>query len=340
MDSKKILTVVVPTFNAERYLRDNLESFLIEPDENDLEVLIINDGSTDRSPEIAEEYAKLYPNIFRVISKENGGHGSGINCGIRNACGKYFKVVDADDWVEPEAFKTLMNTLRRSDSDIVYSGFYWVYDEGQCDKASFRKATEFKEPFKNVDYHREYNFDEIADKLYIKMHNMTIRTDILRNANVIIDEKCFYVDTEYILYPIPYVKTITFINAFVYMYRIGSAGQSVSIERMQRNEENYNRVFSSLLSFYEKLGNGIECTKQKKNYIENLIARVAAGKVKIMLSFPASKEKKRELKQFEDELKNTYPNIYRSNINHAVKILRLTRYRTYALACWLVQKRY
>lgn len=340
MDSKKILTVVVPTYNAEQYLKDNLKSFLIEPNGDDLEVLIVNDGSVDRTMEIVEKYVQQYPNIFRVISKENGGHGSGINCGIQNACGKYFKVVDADDWVEQEAFKKLMSSLRKSESDIVYSGFYWVYDEGQNDKTKFRKAVEIKEPFKNVDYHREYDFDEIADKLYIKMHNMTIRTDILRKGNIVIDEHCFYVDTEYVLYPIPYVKTISFVNEFVYMYRLGNSGQSVSIDKMRKNEQNYNRVFFSLLIFYGKLGKEIECTEKKKKYIENLIARVAAGKIKIMLSFPTSNEKKRELKQFDEKLKQDYPQIYESNVNCAVKILRLTKYQTYNLVCWLVRRKY
>lgn len=91
----KILTVVVPTYNAEKYLRDNLESFKIPELMEDLEILIVNDGSTDHSLEIAEEYVRQYPDTYRVITKENGGHGSGINCGIANARGTYFKVVDA-----------------------------------------------------------------------------------------------------------------------------------------------------------------------------------------------------------------------------------------------------
>lgn len=340
MDGKKVLTVVVPTYNAERYLRDNLESFIDEKNREDLEVLIINDGSTDRSLEIAEEYVQKYPSVFRIITKENGGHGSGINCGIQNACGTYFKVVDADDWVDKNAFSQLMNTLRKTDSDIVYSGFYWVYDDGRKNKSQFRKEAEFTEPFKGVEYNREYIFDKVADQLYIKMHNMTIRTEILVNANISIDEKCYYVDTEYILYPIPYVKTILFVNAYVYMYRIGNFGQSVSIEKMQKNEMNYNRVFFSLIEFYSKLGNEISCTEAKKIYIENLIARIVAGKIKIMLSFPASKGKKYELQQFDEELKSNYPQIYKRNINSAVKILRFTKYTSYYLACWLVRKKY
>lgn len=135
---EKILTVVVPTYNAEKYLRDNLESFEIPELMQDIEILIVNDGSTDHSLEIAREYAERYPDTYRVITKENGGHGSGINCGIEYALGSYFKVVDADDWVGKEAFVSLVRTLKTSDADVVYSGFLWTYDNGEADKNTFR----------------------------------------------------------------------------------------------------------------------------------------------------------------------------------------------------------
>ena len=340
MHKEKVLTVVVPTYNAEKYLRDNLESFLIKPIMDELEILIINDGSTDGSLDIAMEYVRQYPATFCVISKENGGHGSGINCGIKHAHGKYFKVVDADDWVDPDALCKLMDVLRTSNSDIVYSGFYWVYDDGRNDKAVFEKRAEIKEPFKNVAYNQEYLFDEIADRLYIKMHSMTIRTELLRRGNVVITEHCFYVDTEYITYPIPYVKTIQFVDAFVYMYRIGNSGQSVSIEKMQRNETNYDTVLLSLLTFYKKLGPEIPCTEEKKAYIAGLIARVVAGKIKIMLSFPPSRKKKQELKQFERTLHDEYPDVYKSNINSAIKLLRVSNYLLYYPASVMVRKKY
>lgn len=340
MHKEKVLTVVVPTYNAEKYLRDNLESFLIKPIMEELDILIINDGSTDTSLDIAMEYANRYPSTFRVITKENGGHGSGINCGIKYATGKYFKVVDADDWVAPAEFQKLVTNLRNTDSDIVYSGFYWVYDDGGSDKTKFNKKAEIKEPFCGVKYNHEYCFDEIADRLYIKMHNMTIRTDLLRKEHIVIDEHCFYVDTEYITYPIPNVSTISFIDAFVYMYRIGSSGQSVSIEKMQRNEKNYDRVIASLLSFYSNLGVEIPCTNEKKSYIAGIIARVIAGKIKIMLSFFPSVEKWRELKLFDRTLRKQYPDVYKSNINRAIKLLRASNYLVYLPASIMVRKKY
>lgn len=336
----KILTIVVPTYNAEKYLRDNLESFCIKEILEDIEILIVNDGSEDNSLAIAEEYANQYPETYRVFSKQNGGHGSGINCGIQHASGKYFKVVDADDWVDQEPFVRLIHLLKKSESDIVYSGFLWVFDKGQKDRGHFEKKAEMKEPFKNVIYETEYLFDEIADKIYIKMHNMTIKTNILRDNNIKIDENCFYVDTEYITFPIPFVTTISFLQGFVYLYRIGSAQQSVSIEKMQKNEENYDRVLETLFEFYRKLGDSIPCSIPQRGYISHIIARVVAGKFKIMLSFPASRQKKRDLIIFDERLKTEYPEIYHGNINKPIMFLRKTKFLPYALVSKLVNKKY
>lgn len=337
---KKILTVVVPAFNADKYLRDNLESFCIEEILSDIDILIVNDGSTDKTEEIAKEFVERYPDTYRLITKENGGHGSGINCGIRNALGKYFKVVDADDWVNGEAFAYLIENLKSKDTDIVYSGFLWAFDMGQEDKSLYQTKAEMTRPFKNVEYGKVYRFDDVADGLYVKMHNLTIKTDILRLNEIVIDENCYYVDTEYITYPIPYVNTICFMEDVVYFYRIGRAGQSVGIEKMQRNECNYDRVIVSLLDFYSMLGKKITCSKEKKQYIARIIARVVAGKIKIMLSFPATQAKKIELMMFDENLRNNYKEIYSCNINRAVSILRKSRFALYYPISKMVQKRY
>ncbi len=336
----KILTVAVPTYNAEKYLRDNLDSFCIEEILSDIEILIINDGSTDSSSEIALGYAHRYPETFRVITKENGGHGSAVNAGIGEAAGRYFKVVDADDWVDRKAFIELVNALKGSDSDIVWSGFLWAYDEGQQDKSSFKIKAEIPVPFEGVEYGREYHFDDIADKLYIKMHNITIKTELLRSHSIRLDEHCYYVDTEYITYPIPFVGTITFIDAFVYMYRIGCEGQSVDISKMQKNKAMYDKVLSSLLDFFDRLGGEIPCTEEKKDYIARIIARVVASEYKIILSLPAGRENKSELVDLDNRLKTDYPQIYNGNINRAVSILRKSRYKAYYPIAKAVKARY
>lgn len=339
----KLLTIVVPAYNAESYLRDNLESLCIEEAIKDTEVIIINDGSTDRTHEIGMEFFRRFPDTVRVIDKKNGGHGSGINRGIEEASGRYFKVVDADDWVERDAYIWLLQALRAQDTDIVASGFYWVIDNRSGCKENFKRKAEFQEPFKGVQYEKKYDFDDIAEKLYIKMHSLTIRTAILKEMlkeGLRIDENCYYVDAEYILYPIPYVKTISFIKNYVYMYRIGRIGQSVSPERMRKNEANYDKVLESLLRFYDACRTGnIDCSDEKLRYIEHIVARIVAGKIKILLSYPRSKEIKSKLKTFDRELCSKYPAVYTANLNNAVKLLRMSRYELYQVATAILQLR-
>ena len=112
-----------------------------------MEILIIDDGSRDQTGAIADQYAERYPTVVRVIHKENGGHGSGINCGIQNALGRYMKVVDADDWVDPEALDHLIAALKNCRDDVLVSGFYWRFDNGSGEESSFPKKQKFQNHF-------------------------------------------------------------------------------------------------------------------------------------------------------------------------------------------------
>ena len=123
----KILTVSIAAYNVEKFLEKTLDSLIIK-DIDSLEVLIINDGSKDGTLHIARKYEKEYPNIFRVINKENGGYGSTINVGIDNANGKYFKQLDGDDWYEKDNLKEILNILQNSDEDIIYTPYIEFYE--------------------------------------------------------------------------------------------------------------------------------------------------------------------------------------------------------------------
>ena len=321
---KKILTVVIPAYNIEKYIENCLDSFVIPEVLEDLEVLIVNDGSKDRSADLAAAYEKRYPNSFRVINKENGGHGSTINRGLLEASGKYFKVVDGDDWVEREAFLRLMDCLKGCTSDVVFSNYYWVREKDG------RKKPEFAEPFAGVIYGKEYQFSEISDRIFMKMHGMTMRTEMLRGIPPI-DEHCFYVDMEYVLFPVPLIRTVTCIDAVVYMYRVGLPGQSRNMKSMRENAENYDRVLQRLLGFYDE-------QRQKRApacvmvYLENIIARMAASRFKIFLSFPCSRKIPLQMREFDRGLLEKYPKIYQAVRNRAVLFLRKTDYRAYYAA--------
>lgn len=323
---EKILTITVPTYNVEKYLKQCLDSFVIPEILEQIEVLIVNDGSSDSSPDIAAEYVKKYPDTFILINKENGGHGSTINTGIANARGKYFKVVDSDDWVDRKAMLHLSDTLNGCDSDLIYSNYYWV------DHKTGKRTVEFEKPFFGVQYGKEYAFDSLPEDMFLKMHGFTVRTQILKKIPKIA-EHCFYVDMEYVVFPIPYIKTITFIPDFVYQYRVGLPNQSVSMERMRRDAENYDRVWSRILRFYEQLPQE-KIGAIKKSYLEHVLARLFASRIKIFLSAPKSKETLEQMKQFDEEIKDKYPGIYEANCNRAVSWLRKTDYKLYPFAAW------
>ncbi len=320
---RKLLSIVVPTYNVEKYLRRCLDSFCIEEIQDKLEVLVVNDGSTDGSADIAEEYVRSYPQVFRLINKKNGGHGSTINCGIREAAGRYFKVVDSDDWVDEQAFSKLFAYLEDCNSDVVYTNFYHV------DDATGKKTIEFLNPFPGVEYGREYHFCEIKSNLFLKMHGYTIKTELLRHIPAI-DENCFYVDMEYVLFPVPWVETITFLDLFVYQYRVGLPGQSMNIQRMKKNADNYDRVLVRLLQFYEQWRPRLQ--PAKLHHMEHVLGRMAASRIKIYLSQPYSRENRKGIEAFEESIRKNYPMVYAAVENRAVLLLRRSRYRLYMAA--------
>lgn len=365
-ENDKLLSVVVPSYNASKYLDFNLQSFLMPSVPEKLEVIIVDDGSTDDTAQIADAYHEKYPNTIKAVHKENGGHGSGINAGLRAATGKYFKVVDADDWVDHEALERLLCYIAsvnvagadtdidtaqvRADAkaraqnkavfvpDVIYNNYYWRLTDEAKSPDKYDRKVEFAEPFSGVEYHKVYDFESIADRCYIKMHNMTIRTDILREHQIHIDEHCYYVDMEYILYSMPYVETIAFLPEFLYQYQIGRQGQSMDPVKMQRNAAQYDRVLASIYAYYDAHCRDIE-QPNKKKYIDRLISRFYASRIKILLSMPDAAKRKSEFMMMEQTLKGDYRDVYDANLNSAIRILRRSRYLFYGAAVMAMKKK-
>lgn len=365
-ENDKLLTVVVPSYNASKYLDFNLQSFLCQSVPERLEVIVVDDGSTDDTARIADAYHEKYPETIKVIHKENGGHGSGINAGLRAATGKYFKVVDADDWVDHEALERLLDYIASFDAaavnadtdidtaqvqadvkarardkavscpDVIYNNYYWRLTDEAKSPDAYERKTEFTEPFSGVEYRKVYDFESIADRCYVKMHNMTIRTDILREHQIHIDERCYYVDMEYILYPVPYVETIAFLPEFLYQYQIGRQGQSMDPAKMQRNATQYDHVLASIYAYYDAHCREIKQPNRKK-YIDRLISRFYASRIKILLSMPDASRRKNEFITMEEVLYRDYPDIYAANVNKPIRLLRGSKYVLYPLAVAMMQ---
>ena len=320
----KILTVVVPMYNVENYITNCLDSFVIPEIMERVEVLVIDDGGQDSSAQLAEQYAVRYPQTFQVIHKENGGHGSTINKGIELARGKYFKVVDGDDWVDKTGFVHLVRHMEQTDADMILSNYYWVdHDTG-------RQKAEVEEICQGISYGKIYPFEEIADKIFMKMHAISFKTEILREQPERLDEHCFYVDTEYMLFPLPFVKTVSAVPDFVYQYRIGLTGQSMSAEKLQKQCGQHERVLHRLLKFY-KSHKGEPCTE----VLEKTLARIVVSQYKIYLMLGESK--RREFIRLEMILKRKYPEIFKEVHNPLIGILRKINYRFYMPASQAVR---
>ncbi len=226
----KLLSVAIPCYNSEDYMKKCVETLL--PGGEDVEILIVDDGSTDGTGEIADAYEKLYPSIVRAIHKKNGGHGSAVNTGLACASGLYFKVVDSDDWVKESAYMKILEVLRdmvagETTLDMLISNF--VYEK------------EGEKKHKVMKYHHALPQDKIfgwnevkhfRKGQYILMHSVIFRTKLLRESGLQLPENTFYVDNLFVFEPLPYVKTMYYLDVNFYRYYIGREGQSVNEQIM------------------------------------------------------------------------------------------------------------
>ena len=253
----KILTISIASYNAEKDIPRCLDSFIRSSVLNKLDIIVVNDGSSDNTYKIASEYAKNYPNSIRVIDKENGGHGSTINAGISYAKGKYFKIVDSDDWVDEDSIEKLVNYLENSNVDLVYNPFHTV-------NYSDHKILELIDDKPDyIPYHKIIDVKDLKGIESLHMHSMTFKTDLIKKVGPIIDEHCFYVDMEYCIYPLTYINSIVYLEAPVYEYLLGSSTQSVSTISFIKRRNEHKRVVQSLISYYqEKCSNADEKIKK------------------------------------------------------------------------------
>lgn len=231
---KKTISFIVPCYNSAEYMDNCIQSIVnINGDKDDIEIIIVDDGSQiDNTLQKAIEWKNRYPSIIQVVHQENGGHGQAINTGLKNAKGLYFKVVDSDDCLDYKATIPIINYLRkqvdRSEekgqaTDLVLSNY--VYNK--TSKNKLHPIT-----YSNVfPQNREFSWDDIKT-FYpwqtLSMHAAIFKTQLLRDINLQLPKNMFYVDAIYVAVPLPYVKTMYYINTNMYMYYIGRPDQSVN----------------------------------------------------------------------------------------------------------------
>lgn len=335
---EKVLSVVIPSYNVEKYLEQTLESFVEISILKDIEVLIVDDGSKDHTAEIGKRFESQYPETFRVISKENGGHGSTINRGIEECVGKYFKVVDGDDWVNTPDFKVLIEKLKSCDSDYIVTNYYEVNDQ-----TGERTKKEYSQLKKEEMGENRWSFRDTAKKVQPSMHALIFRSSILKEHQIRLDEHSFYVDVEYILYPLPYIESVVYFDLYIYMYRLALATQSVSMQGFRKHIQNHIDVIMHLTDFAEKYRkNASEEEQVKVEFIGKRIAQMVGDQITIFMSYPVKdKGNKARFLGFDRELKEKSEWIYKlsSEESGTLKLLRQMNFKGYGVIMGVGKKR-
>ena len=321
---KPLLSIVIPSYNVGKYIKGGVKSLLRSKYSSDLEIIIVNDGSKDdtvlKSEELLKDYHGKNP-IIKIIDKENGGHGSTINKGIEIATGKYFRLMDGDDYYITENLDKLLEKLKDEDSDIVLTN----YIEDFAVTAIYNPTKFYPNLVPGVQYNLDemyYNGNEYGFIMFGPLlPTSTYKTSVLKNANFHIDEKCFYVDMEYNLIGYINAKTVSYYPLDIYNYYLGRQGQSISKESYKRNILHHEKVCLRLVDYYIEKEEGL--SENKKAYLNNCII-VPMCKRQYELTTELFKDNKNFV-SFDEKLKK-YPKFY-NNIAIAgrrIKIHRLT----------------
>ena len=248
----KRLSFVIPAYNSEAYLEKCLSSMLEPSVLEDLEIIVVNDGSTDATEKIALDFCGRYPGTVRLITQKNLGHGGALNTGCAAAQGKYLKVVDADDWVERKSLPALIKALETCDSDVVLTHYRTVNITTGEDKAWRCYPEAFGKTMTLADVMNRWgDFDRA-----LTFHGIAYRRDFYQKMGISLSEHIFYEDHEFATFPCCHAETVTPLDMFVYVYRIGDVNQSVSDANQLRRISHVEAVLNRLLTEGEKLPQG------------------------------------------------------------------------------------
>ena len=262
----KLLSIAVPCYNSESYMEHCVESLL--PGGDEVEIIIVDDGSQkDRTGEIADRLEREHPGIVRAIHQENGGHGEAVNTGLASATGVYFKVVDSDDWLNEKAYMQVLDLLREmgdqeTELDMLISNF--VYEK----EGAKRKRV--------MNYHAAIPRGEILtwDQVrvftkwqYILMHSVIYRTQMLRDCGLKLPAHTFYVDNIFVYQPLPYVRTLYYLDVNFYRYFIGREDQSVNEKVMISRIDQQIRVNKIMIDEYNLYDKKLIPSRKLRHYM-------------------------------------------------------------------------
>lgn len=324
--SNKTLTISIAAYNVEQYLACTLDSIVACESLPEIDVVVVNDGSQDGTLALANKYANLYPESIRVIDKLNGGYGSNINVSILEAAGRYYRLLDGDDWVDSKELDKLIKYLKSTAADMVVTKYSSV-------RGSDIKHISLEWPYDSKTY-------PICDRLdyHYAMHMLTFKTELLYNVlvNEPIIEHANYTDFEFNVKGITACKTVAYLDADVYQYRLGREGQSVELNSWFRNIDKACGVTLHVSDFYERVINDSQLFDDDvQNWALEQCVGSARYKCTLMQMMGGGHKTYERLSGFLYSLKETSPSVYFALLREKSNIVHLCSSYLYFLLCSL-----
>ncbi|MDU1411763.1 MAG: glycosyltransferase family 2 protein [Clostridium sp.] len=309
----KIITYVVPCYNSSAYMDKCIGTLLQSGKEEDIEILLINDGSSDNTGKIADSYKEKYPNIVNVIHQENGGHGEGVNQGIRNANGLYMKVVDSDDWIDVESGKKIILKIKEMIGTGENVDMYicnYVYEHVADGKS---KVMDYKNILPENKIFQWKDTKSFGYSRYLLMHSLIYKTEVLRKSGLELPKHTFYVDNMFAYIPFPYVETMYYMNLDLYRYFIGREDQSVNEAVMVKRVDQQLRV-----TYLMAKSHNLELIKKKDKklsvYMKKYLSMMVVISI-VLLLLDGSDEALKKREDLWDYIRSIDENLY-SSIRH------------------------
>lgn len=296
----KYISFVVPCYNSEDYMEKCIDSLLIGKD--DVEIIIVDDGSTDKTSKIADRYQKKYPTIVKAIHQPNGGHGEGINTGLKHATGKYFKVVDSDDWVDKKAYKEILKKVKKIDADLIVMNYVYTYTDGRENQ-----TINFSNVFKNNEVIGWDQIGRFKATQYLSLHSMMYKKSVLDEAKIKLPKHVFYEDNLFIYLPLPYTKSIYYLDVDFYQYFIGRADQSVQEPQLIKRSSHQVLVTKEICNKYDL--DTIENKKLRKLMYRECVFVMTIGVIFSRLAY--NEEGEKQFLELWDSIKESNPKLYK-----------------------------
>jgi len=304
----KTISFVIPSYNSQDYLHNAIESLIGFGD--DIEIIVVNDGSKDQTLTIAKSYQNKYPELIEVIDQENGGHGSGINAGLKTAKGVFFKVLDSDDWIDRDSFEKLLKQMRQhlrhhEVLDLYITNFVYEHVADQ---------TQYERDYSdNFLPHQVFSWQHMRKKFKnsktLLMHALIFRTELLRSIKLELPRHTFYVDNIVAYVPLAHVKKMYYMPLPLYRYFIGREDQSVTLKNITKRYQQQIKVFNILSEAYsyEEIQ---DMEKGLRQYMKHCIAAMLIITQMFTVATP-SKERLKDLNNLWQSLKHRDPKMYR-----------------------------